>query len=140
MTCCEMFGISVRFVQVCHPCSWQHVILIWTKGCIQQHHQLQIKGEWRGEERRDVAAGREGKVTLQGDWTGCGTGNGEKISSSQDEPDQAINQLLLSFPPFPVRHPVRSPGMSINIINVGGRWPIAIVAFTSFNNKCTEIG
>ena len=45
------------------------------------------------------------------DLTGSGTGNGEKLSSSQGEPGQAINRLSLRFPQFPVRHPVQLPCM-----------------------------
>ena len=50
-----------------------------------------------------------GNFTLLGDQTGCSTGNGEKLSSTQALPPQAIRSAVFSFPPFPVQHPVKSP-------------------------------
>ena len=42
---------------------------------------------------------------------GCRTGNGDQLSSSQAEPGQAIStQMLLTIPPFPVRHPALGHG------------------------------
>ena len=41
---------------------------------------------------------------------GCRTGNGEKVSTTQAEPGQAINSDVAYFPPFPVRHPALENG------------------------------
>ena len=61
---------------------------------------------------------------LQGDPIGCRPGNVEKLSSSQAEPGQAIKsvQLLLSFPPFPVRHPVHAQSSYLRIVT-SKNWP-----------------
>ena len=44
---------------------------------------------------------------LQGDPIGCRTGNGEKVAKQSQV--RKSTQLLFSFPPFPVRHPIGSP-------------------------------
>ena len=43
----------------------------------------------------DESAGLETNVNVQGDPIGCRTGNGEKGSSNQVEPGQAINSAVV---------------------------------------------
>ena len=48
--------------------------------------------------------------SVQGHRTGCRTGNGNQLSAAPKQSQgRQSNQLLLTFPPFPVRHPVRCP-------------------------------